>query len=106
MSGSIGTAQWMAPEVMKSEKYTQKADVYSYGILLWEILTGDVLFKNMRNVQVTLAVFSSNARPMMPQNCSPRIAKLIKICWDNDPDQEARLRNYLQDVRKWRNGLP
>ena len=77
----------MAPEVMKSEKCTQKADVYSYGILLWEILTEDVLFKNMRDVQATLAVVSSNTRPMMPQNCSPRIAKLIKICWDKDPDK-------------------
>ncbi|EAY19955.1 TKL family protein kinase [Trichomonas vaginalis G3] len=86
MSGSVGTVQWMAPEVLKSERYTEKADVYSYGVLLWELLTGDSPFKKMRDVQVTIAVLSSNARPMMPPNPS-RISKLIKICWDTDPDK-------------------
>lgn len=86
MSGSVGTVQWMAPEVLRSERYTEKADVYSFGILLWELLTGDAPFKQMRDVQVTLAVLSSNARPMMPPNPS-RIAKLIKICWDSDPEK-------------------
>lgn len=86
MSGSIGTAQWMAPEVMRSDHYTEKADVYSFGILLWELLTGDVPFRQMRDVQVTLAVLSNNARPLMPTNASPRLAKLIRVCWDSDPE--------------------
>ncbi|EAY19834.1 TKL family protein kinase [Trichomonas vaginalis G3] len=87
MSGSVGTVQWMAPEVLRSERYSEKADVYSFGILLWELLTGDAPFKQMRDVQVTLAVLSSNARPMMPPNVSTRLAKLIKVCWDSDPDK-------------------
>lgn len=37
MTGKIGTYQWMAPEVIGSQKYSEKADVFSYGIILWEI---------------------------------------------------------------------
>lgn len=37
MTGSIGTFQWMAPEVIIENQYTEKADIYSYGIILWEI---------------------------------------------------------------------
>lgn len=39
MTGKIGTYQWMAPEVIKGDKYTEKADVFSFGIILWEIAT-------------------------------------------------------------------
>jgi serine/threonine protein kinase len=37
MTGKIGTYQWMAPEVITSQKYTEKADVFSFGIIMWEI---------------------------------------------------------------------
>ena len=39
MTIRIGTYQWMAPEVIRGFKYTEKADVYSYGIILWELAT-------------------------------------------------------------------
>jgi serine/threonine protein kinase len=38
MTGLAGTFHWMAPEVLKSDEYTHKADVYSYGIVLWEVI--------------------------------------------------------------------
>lgn len=45
MTGKIGTYQWMAPEVIASQKYSQKADVFSYGIILWEIASREPPFK-------------------------------------------------------------
>lgn len=39
MTAKIGTYQWMAPEVITSHKYTEKADVFSFGVLLWELAT-------------------------------------------------------------------
>jgi len=38
MTGLAGTFHWMAPEVLQSEEYTHKADVYSFGIVMWEII--------------------------------------------------------------------
>ena len=39
MTSKIGTYQWMAPEVINGYKYTEKADVFSFGIILWELAT-------------------------------------------------------------------
>ena len=39
MTGMAGTFHWMAPEVLMSSQYTHKADIYSFGIVLWEIVT-------------------------------------------------------------------
>jgi len=46
MTGKIGTYQWMAPEVIASQKYSEKADVFSYGIILWEIASREPPFKS------------------------------------------------------------
>ena len=50
MTGKIGTYQWMAPEVIKSQKYTEKADVFSFGIILWEIASREPPFKSTNNL--------------------------------------------------------
>ena len=39
MTSKIGTYQWMAPEVIRGYKYSEKADVFSFGIILWELAT-------------------------------------------------------------------
>lgn len=50
MTGKIGTYQWMAPQVIASQKYSEKADVFSYAIILWEIASREPPFK--RNIYV------------------------------------------------------
>lgn len=52
-TGFIGTYQWMAPEVIMGEKYSIKADIYSFGIIMWEILTRQTLYDNLQPFQVT-----------------------------------------------------
>lgn len=85
MTGSIGTPQWMAPEVISSQHYDAKADVYSYGIILWELLMNEVPFRGLQPVQVMMSVVSRKNRPMIPPDRQGSLAKFIKACWDNDP---------------------
>lgn len=51
-----GTYRWMAPEMIKHEPYGRKVDVYSFGLLLWEMLTGAIPYENMTPVQAAFAV--------------------------------------------------
>jgi len=47
MTGKIGTYQWMAPEVISMFQYTEKADVFSFGIILWEISAREPPFRSI-----------------------------------------------------------
>lgn len=52
MTGNCGTVQWMAPEVLASEKYAEPADVYSFAIVCWELLSRACPYDGMSQIQV------------------------------------------------------
>lgn len=54
--GNTGTYRWMAPEMIKEKPYTRKVDVYSFGIVLWELTTALLPFQGMTPVQAAFAV--------------------------------------------------
>ncbi|PHU16841.1 Serine/threonine-protein kinase HT1 [Capsicum chinense] len=54
--GNMGTYRWMAPEMIKEKAYTRKVDVYSFGIVLWELTTALLPFQGMTPVQAAFAV--------------------------------------------------
>ena len=54
--GFTGTYRWMAPEMIKEKHHTRKVDVYSFGIVMWEILTALVPFNDMTPEQAAVAV--------------------------------------------------
>ena len=60
MTGQCGTYQWMAPEVIASQHYNEKADVYSYAINLWEMYTQQVPYQGMHPMQVAIAVMTKH----------------------------------------------
>lgn len=82
----VGTPQWMAPEVLNQQPYNEKADVYSYGILLWEMLSRQVPFGRMADLRMMFAVVHGS-RPLIPQDAPPKLAKLIERCWSKDPEE-------------------
>eukprot|EP00005_Dracoamoeba_jomungandri_P011924 CAMPEP_0174273094 /NCGR_PEP_ID=MMETSP0439-20130205/53382_1 /TAXON_ID=0 /ORGANISM="Stereomyxa ramosa, Strain Chinc5" /LENGTH=588 /DNA_ID=CAMNT_0015364029 /DNA_START=204 /DNA_END=1967 /DNA_ORIENTATION=+ len=63
----VGTTQWAAPEILRGNKYTEKVDVYSYGIILWECVTRRVPYDNIDNaVAVVTKVAIEGIRPPLP----------------------------------------
>eukprot|EP01133_Synstelium_polycarpum_P011935 gene11935-13910_t len=56
MTKSIGSPIWMAPELLVGEDYTEKVDVYAFGIILWELGTGELPYSGLDSVQLALAV--------------------------------------------------
>ncbi|THU48997.1 hypothetical protein C4D60_Mb06t04920 [Musa balbisiana] len=86
MTPETGTYRWMAPEMIQHRPYNQKVDVYSFGIVLWELITGMLPFQNMTAVQAAFAVVNRGVRPIIPQDCLPALGEIMTRCWDANPD--------------------
>ncbi|KAK9699549.1 hypothetical protein RND81_08G180500 [Saponaria officinalis] len=86
MTPETGTYRWMAPEMIQHRPYTQKVDVYSFGIVLWELITGMLPFQNMTAVQAAFAVVNKGVRPIIPPGCLPVLGEIMSRCWDPNPD--------------------
>ncbi|XP_027179656.1 serine/threonine-protein kinase STY13-like [Coffea eugenioides] len=91
MTAEAGTYRWMAPELFSidplklggKKPYNHKVDVYSFSIVLWELLTNSTPFKGRGNVMVAYAA-AANLRPNM-DNIPTEIVPLLKSCWAADP---------------------
>ena len=91
MTGNIGTAQWTAPEILKESRYTFKADLYSFGIVLVEMVSNQVPFPGMHPLAIVMAVGMKKKKPAIPKNVHPLLAHLIHCCLEWDPDNRASL---------------
>lgn len=85
MTANCGTVQWMAPEVLANRSYDEKADVYSFGIIVWELLSRECPYEGMTAIQCALAVLNRDKRPEIPKWCPPGLHALIKSCIKKDP---------------------
>jgi len=83
MTKCAGTGHWMAPEVFSGEKYDEKVDIYSYAMILFEILCREIPFEDEEQSKVgELAV--KGVRPDMdavPGDCPEGLTNLMVRCW-------------------------
>jgi serine/threonine protein kinase len=91
LSGNTGTPRFMAPEVMKRKPYNFKADVYSFTILLWEMLALDKPYQGMDGEAVRECVAIRSERPPMPENWPESIAKLFRRGWAKKIDHRPTM---------------
>ncbi|XP_034919535.1 serine/threonine-protein kinase STY46 isoform X1 [Populus alba] len=85
MTAETGTYRWMAPEVIEHKPYDHKADVFSFGIVLWELLTGELPYEHLSPLQAAVGVVQQGLRPPIPSHSHPELADLLKRCWQRDP---------------------
>jgi len=84
----VGTPMWMAPEIIIGKQYTEKADVYAFGIILWEILTRLEPYEDKEPMQIVVEVVNDGLRPTIPdEHKNSPLVPLMKDCWHQDPDQ-------------------
>lgn len=70
----------MAPEIFNGEKYTEKADVYSFGIVMWEIFTRKFPFSGVEPFSIPVQV-SKGERPPIPKDMNQSLSTIIKAAW-------------------------
>ena len=104
ITGTIaGTPVYIAPEVFHSEVYDCKADIYSLGIILWEMWYGQQAFDNIADESLVnfFAIVDLGSRPEPLTNCKPppgRWDKLMKQCWAKNPEKRPTARKCLQEI--------
>ncbi|KAL7595218.1 uncharacterized protein LOC111880996 [Lactuca sativa] len=94
-----GTPQWMAPEVLRNEQADEKSDVYSYGVVLWELVTEKIPWDSLNSMQVIGAVGFMNQRLDIPTDVDPQWASLIESCWCSEPQSRPTFQEILDKLK-------
>ncbi|KAJ3699103.1 hypothetical protein LUZ61_002808 [Rhynchospora tenuis] len=103
VSGGVrGTLPWMAPELLdgKESMVTEKVDVYSFGICMWEILTGEEPYADMKGASIIGGIVNGTLRPQIPSWCDPEWKALMQRCWSTDPKERPSFTEISQKLRQ------
>ncbi len=85
LTGDTGTIRYMAPEVALNEPYTEKADVFSFGILLWQILALEQPYGSLTAARIEFSVNNLGLRPKVDPAWSNALRRLLQDCFAAQP---------------------
>ena len=92
-----GTPAYMAPELLESNTFTEKTDVYAFAIVIWEVLTGEFPWQGLNPMQIGMQVMVKKARPPVPANAPQDLVALLQRCWAHD----AARRPTFEAIKSW-----
>ncbi|CAA3029227.1 serine threonine- kinase CTR1 [Olea europaea subsp. europaea] len=95
-----GTPEWMAPEFLRGEPSNEKSDIYSFGVIIWELVTMQQPWSGLSPAQVVGAVAFQNRRLAIPPNTSPVLISLMESCWADDPAQRPTIASIMETLKK------
>ena len=93
-----GIVPFTAPEVFHTRKFTQKSDIYSFGIIMYLIATGEPPFRNRRFDTDLIHDIMGGLRPSMPDSAPEEYKKLAELCCDADPDKRPDAHTLWKDI--------
>ncbi|CAL9704847.1 unnamed protein product [Knipowitschia caucasica] len=97
--------KWMAIESLQTQKFTTKSDVWSYGILMWELLTrGASPYPDVDPYDITHYLLKGRRLPQ-PQFCPDGLYALMLSCWDPEPDCRPSFHCLVSEVQQILSGL-
>jgi serine/threonine protein kinase len=95
---NYGIIPYMAPEIFQGQKYTKASDIYSFGMIMWEFMTGRRPFWD-RNHDIELIIdISDGLRPPIVTNAPDGYIELMKECWNSDPDKRPQATDLYDKI--------
>jgi serine/threonine protein kinase len=101
MTRSVGTPLYMAPELFTQvAHYTPSVDVYSFGLILYEVVVGDSVLSSPESQRSTYLLLGQGLRPEIPSSVSEGVRDLISRCWSRDSESRPSFRDILEDLQR------
>jgi Tol biopolymer transport system component len=99
----LGTLRYMAPEQLEGGTVDQRADVFAFGIVLYEMLTGEAAFEGNGHAGVIAAILSSDPAPVsgLQPLAPPSLERLIRACLEKNPDQRCASMHDVLVLLRW-----
>jgi len=104
MTHGVGTACWLAPEVIKHARSSKYSDVYSYGIVLWELATREEVYQGLETTQIIAKVANESLRPPVPLDC-PWKDVMVK-CWEESPSNRLEFSEIVEKLNETIKTIP
>ena len=98
--GAKGTPAYMAPELLDSNTFTEKTDVYAYGMVVFEVLAGDLPWAGLGYPQIITQVLVKGSRPPPPKGAPADLVALMQRCWDHEPDARPTFAAIKAELRR------
>ncbi|RIB06133.1 kinase-like domain-containing protein [Gigaspora rosea] len=100
--GVYGVLPYVAPEVLKKGHYTTASDIYSFGIILWEILYGkSVSFDEAHKPQLMTDICLHDLRPAIIMDTPQCYIGLMKQCWESNPENRIAATKICEILKEW-----
>ncbi|KAF1317269.1 Tkl/drk protein kinase, partial [Globisporangium splendens] len=104
MTAGVGTPYWTAPEILEGTKYSEQSDIYSFGVLLSELDTGELPYfdasstagEKLKPFQILNDVMAGTLHPSFTDECPPRIRKVAELCFQRDPSKRPSAAELVQ----------
>ncbi|PRP73371.1 hypothetical protein PROFUN_16794, partial [Planoprotostelium fungivorum] len=92
----IGPLKWMAPEAIQQQVYSTKSDVFSFAVVVWEIVAVRDPWEGVNPVEAAINVSTKGERMSIPSDCEPGISKLISQCWEQETNARPSFKEIVQ----------
>src|SRR6266511_4768155 len=97
----FGVVPYIAPEVLSGKPHTQKSDIYSFGMIMWEYTTGKKPFYNRSHNHGLILDILEGKRPEITEDTPEFYVKLMKRCWDPNPENRPAAYEIYYIIQKY-----
>ena len=99
-TGPGGTPEWMAPELLRQDPFNEKSDVFSFGVILWELVMCEKPWRDDHPMQIVFKVGSRGEKlpTPPPESCEPELREMIVECFADDPKRRPDFTRIVEKL--------